>query len=217
MYAAVNKRQSLQIVLNWPTNQETLMSYSLYGSQTSLFVRRIRMVMENIPFEFKEINIFDKEGAQELNKINPLNKIPVLKDGETVVWDSRQIFNYLNHKHKLYDLSTHEENLLTAIEGAMEAGVNLLLLRRSEIDISSDKMFIKRQHERIKSVLDYIQKDLNSPTFKKWNFVSMTLYAFIDWAIFREVIKAHEWEDYVNFLKNHSHEKATKLTEIPRT
>ena len=59
------------------------------------------MLMDNIPYEFKELNIYEAEGGLELNRVNPINQIPVLLDGEKKIWDSRVIFNYLNLPNKL--------------------------------------------------------------------------------------------------------------------
>src|SRR5688572_7794625 len=106
------------------------MSYILYGSKTSPFVRRIRILLENIPYEFKELNIFEGQDSIDLNKVNPINQIPVLMDGTKPIWDSRQIFNYLNARHGFQSLDWEDENLLTAIEGAMSAGISLLLMKR---------------------------------------------------------------------------------------
>ena len=52
------------------------MAYTLFGSQTSPFVRRLRLLMHSLPLEFKEMNIFETQDAVLLNKINPLNQVP---------------------------------------------------------------------------------------------------------------------------------------------
>ena len=156
------------------------MAYTLIGSQTSPFVRRIRMLMETVPYEFKELNIFKTEDALTLNKVNPVNQIPVLLDGERAIWDSRQIFNYLNSLHKLHNMSWEDENTLTAIEGAMNSGVALLLMKRSGMNISEPYMYVNRQKERIESVVSYMKPYLVGEGLKEWSFITMTLYAFLD-------------------------------------
>lgn len=133
------------------------MSYTLIGSLTSPFVRRVRMLMEGIPFELKELNIYETEDGLQLNKINPVNQIPVLLDGEKKIWDSRVIFNYLNQKHKFQNQDWDFENNLTAIDGAMNAGVSLFQLKRSGININEQYMVISRYRDRMDSVLDYFK------------------------------------------------------------
>ena len=165
------------------------MKYTLIGSYPSPFVRRIRMVMENIPYEFKPINIYETQGGEELRRVNPINQIPVLIAGEQKIWDSRLIFNYLNMIHRLENLDWEDENNLTAISGAMDSGVALLMMKRSGIDINEDLMLVKRHRERIDSILKFFSPHAESKGLKEWNFLNMSIYSFLDWANFREIIK----------------------------
>lgn len=192
------------------------MDYVLIGSKTSPFVRRIRMLMENIPHELKELNIYEPEGAINLNKVNPVNQIPVLLAGETKIWDSRQIFNYLNLIHKLHNMDWEDENTLTAIDGAMSSAISLFMLKRSGADINEDLLFINRQKDRIESVLDYLKPYVTDQGLKEWNFITMSIYAFLDWGLFREMINLDQRPEYQQFLKAHAERPAVKATEIPR-
>ncbi len=190
------------------------MAYTLIGSQTSPFVRRIRMLMETVPYEFKELNIFETEDALTLNKVNPVNQIPVLLDGDQAIWDSRQIFNYVNSLHKLHNMSWEDENTLTAIEGAMNSGVALLLMKRSGMNISEPYMYLNRQKERIDSVVTYMKPYLSGDGLKEWTFITMTLYAFLDWARFREIFTLSP--EAVKFLETHSNRIIVQKTAIPK-
>lgn len=192
------------------------MAYTLIGSKTSPFVRRIRMLMENIPYEFKELNIFETEDAITLNKINPVNQIPVLLDGEEPVWDSRQIFNYINQKHKLHAMGLKDENTLTAVESAMNSAVSLLLMKRSSMNIDEPFMFVNRQKERIESVLDYVKPYIENDGLKEWNFITMTIYCFLDWAKFRNLASFDHRPECQKFIDHHSAKNIVKLTEIPK-
>lgn len=191
------------------------MAYTLYGSYPSPFVRRIRMLLEGIPFEFKDMNIYETADAVELNKINPVNQIPVFQDGERTIWDSRQIFYYLNQQHKLQNMDWADENLLTVMEGAINAGVALLLMKRSGIDVKEPYMYVQRQKDRIDSVLDYLKDYLNSERSKVWDFHAMTLYSFIDWAKFRQVTSFESRPECEDFLATHSNRIIVKQTAIP--
>lgn len=192
------------------------MAYTLIGSKTSPFVRRIRMVMENTPFEFKELNIFETEDAITLNKINPVNQVPVLVDGEQPIWDSRQIFNYLNSKHSFFKMNQNDENTLTAIEGAMNSGVTLLLMKRSGMKIDEPFMFVNRQKERIESILNFMKPYLENEGLKEWNFITMTVYSFLDWAVFRNIITLDGRPECQKFLAQHADKPIVKNTEIPK-
>lgn len=190
------------------------MSYVLYGSETSPFVRRIRMLLETIPYDFRLLNIFETEDALTLNRINPVNQIPVLTDGGTTIWDSRQIFNYVNARHKLHEMSWETENTLTAIDGAMNAGVTLLLMKRSGMNTDEPYMYVQRQKERIGSVLSYLRPYLEGKGLEEWNFITMTLYCFFDWADFRKIINLSEGA--TEFLATHANRSIVTKTAIPK-
>ncbi len=192
------------------------MEYILYGSQTSPFVRRIRLLLGDTSYEFKEINPFDTEGASELNKINPINQIPLLVAGEQTIWDSRQIFNYLNSFHRYQNMDWDDENLLTAIDGAVSSAVSLMLMKRSGFEIDENVMFLNRQRDRIESILDYLKPYLKSEALKNWNFHTMTLYSFLDWAVFRELIGLDKRPECVEFLNKYKNLPIVIKTQIPK-
>ena len=192
------------------------MAYTLIGSKTSPFVRRIRMVMEEIPYDLKELNIYETEDGLKLNKINPVNQIPVLIDGEQTIWDSRQIFNYINLHHKLHNIDWQDENMLTAIEGAMTSAVALLQMSRCGMNIDEPFVYVNRQKERIESVLNYVKPYLENEGLKEWSFITMTLYSFIDWAKFRNIVSFDHRPECDKFMAAHASRKIVTDTAIPK-
>ena len=78
----------------------------LIGSTTSPYVRRIRLLLSDEPYEFINLDIYG-EGRDELRRTNPTLKIPVLIDGDQELYDSRVIARYLGQKLGLvYSYST---------------------------------------------------------------------------------------------------------------
>lgn len=193
------------------------MSYILYGSQTSPFVRRLRLLMEDIAFELHEMDIFSAKDAELLNKINPLNQVPALADGETIILDSRQIYHYLNSIHHLEKTSLNNENLLSIIEGAMDSAITLLMMKRSNMPVSDEFMFVRRQKERLSSALDYLKPLLLEGEFNDWDFKAMSLYSFLDWAVFRGIIDLANRPECLSFLERFHSRDAVLQTQIPRT
>ncbi len=173
-------------------------------------------MMENLDYEFRELEIFEKD-AELLKKINPINQIPVLVDGERVVWDSRQIFNYLNSFHRFQKMDWDDENLLTAIDGAMNSAVSLLLMRRSGINIEESLMYVQRQKERIESILDYLSPIISQKVLSRdWDIHSISLYCFLDWATFRQLINISERKNCQELLRLHVDRSIVKETAIPK-
>ncbi len=77
----------------------------LLGSVASPFVRRLRLVLAGQPYQFVALNIFESEGRSVLVQHNPARKVPVLVDGEQVIFDSGVIYRYLASKLKFKPLS----------------------------------------------------------------------------------------------------------------
>lgn len=192
------------------------MGYVLYGSKTSPFVRRIRMLLEGLPYDFKEMNIFEGQDAIDLNKINPINQIPVLVDGENTIWDSRVIFSYLNSIHRFQNISWQDENILTAIDGAMNAGVSLLLMKRSGISTTEPYMYTVRQKDRMESILDFLKPFIKDHAMNTWDFHTMSIYAFLDWATFRGLITLDHRPDCLALLNQYKDKSIVIETQIPK-
>lgn len=191
------------------------MGFKLIGSNTSPYVRKLRVYMleENIPFEFQNINIFEKEGADYLKKISPINKIPVLLENEKPVWDSRVIFNYLQQKYKKAPLAIEEENILSAIDAGFDANIIRLLSQRSGLEMDSDLMILKRNKHRTTEILDFV-----SPYAAKWvsqntwNFLSISLYCLLEWLEFRKLYEFNDKKELVAFYKHFQSKESIKTT-----
>src|SRR5690606_30517769 len=128
------------------------MSYTLIGSQRSPYARACRMLMiqNGIDFEFRILNfVDDAKDADVLAKESPINKVPILIDGNRRIFDSRVIMNYLADKHDLRPLSIDEENYLSAVYSCLDSGVILFLLRRDGFDLGTPGFFLSRQRARI--------------------------------------------------------------------
>jgi glutathione S-transferase len=191
------------------------MSYILYGSKTSPYVRKLQILMEKLPYEFREVDIYDQH-RELFKQVNPIQQIPVLIDGDLTIWDSRQIFNYLNMRYRFQNIDWNDENLLSVIDGLLTAGVNLVLLRKSGLDISSSNMFFERQRDKIESILDYLRPYIKGSALQEWNFHSISLYCFLDWALFREIISLEHRPECRDFLNQHAERAIVKQTQLPK-
>ena len=186
------------------------MSYILVGSYPSPFVRRLRMAMEHLPFEFRALNIYEAEGAAELKRLNPTNQIPCLIHNGKAIWDSRIILQYLARLHNWTSLSIDEENRLTAIERMTDAGVGIFLMKKSDID--ANKMYYQRLNERIVSVFEWLTPWMKSPEAREWNLTTITLVSALDWMKFREIHPIALSTEAQDFLTLHAHRPIVQNT-----
>ncbi|WP_027855247.1 glutathione S-transferase family protein [Marinobacterium litorale] len=175
----------------------------LIGSSTSPYVRRIRLLLADAGqgYEFADLNIYGAD-RDELRKENPAMKIPVLHDGDDVVYDSRVISRYLQEKLDLPHLSWEQENQLTVIDAVNDSMVTLLLSQRSGLDTDREEvMFYRLQHERIALSLKALEELAATDAFTVWHYPSICLYSMLDWGYFRELIRSG---DYPNLARWHA-------------
>jgi len=71
----------------------------LYGANGSPFFRKARVVLEEKGLSYQTENLIPVPKTPALLAMNPLGKIPILRDGEVVVPDSSVICAYLEKKH----------------------------------------------------------------------------------------------------------------------
>ncbi|HCA76149.1 MAG TPA: glutathione S-transferase [Alteromonas sp.] len=159
----------------------------LYGSTTSPYVRRIRLFLSGKDYEFINMDIFAGPGRELLRAKNPALKVPMLEDGELIIYDSRVVFRYLSEKFAQAPLSWPEENRLTLIDAANDTFVQLMMLKRSDIANQPDKLFFKLNNERIDTLLTTLSVEVEAGHFAQWDYPAICLFCLLDWVAFREL------------------------------
>ena len=163
----------------------------LIGSQASPYVRRIRIQLGSRNYEFTKVNVFDSEGQKLLRQFSPTGRVPILVDGETVVWDSLLIAEYL--EKETIDLDIKKE--LVLINEMSDAGIQLFQLRKFETDPKDEGAFSINNLARIKNILEYFENHLPD----EWNLTSQWLFCTLEWFSFRNV---YSWKtDYRNLAQ----------------
>ncbi len=173
----------------------------LFGSVSSPFVRRLRLLLVNQPYEFISLNIFETVGRETLVQLNPTRKVPMLQDGELVIFDSGVIFRYLSQKLQLPALSWADENRLTMINAVNDSLVELLLCQRSGFDTNSDKLFFNLQHERVDGTLQVLEQQAATGQFADWDYLAISLYSLLDWVEFRQLADLKPYPALQQFMQ----------------
>lgn len=185
----------------------------LYGSTSSPYVRRLRLLLTNYEHEFISLNIFESADRARLIAINPARKVPMLLDGEQVIFDSNVIYRYLAQKYLLSPLSWPQENQLTLINAVNESLVELLLCKRSGFDVTSDKLFFNLQHERVQAVLAVLDHQVQQGDFADWDYLAISLYCLIDWICFRELVDLSPFPALLQFKVRHQQQNGVEQTD----
>ncbi len=172
----------------------------LFGSTTSPYVRRLRLYMQDLPHDFVLVDIFNSRDRAEIQSDNPTLKIPMLKDGAQTILDSGTIYRYLQAKMGGEGLNWEQQNILTSIDAANDSLVQMLILGRSEIDTSVDKMYFRIQRERLDAVFTHLEQQAKNGTFAQWHYLSMSLFCLLDWVMFRQL---HNISSFVTLQNLH--------------
>ncbi|NMH59760.1 glutathione S-transferase family protein [Alteromonas ponticola] len=175
----------------------------IFGSTTSPYVRRLRILMAQTPHEFVNLEIFQNDDRATLAAHNPTLKIPFMEDDGGIIFDSRVIYRYLAEKFNYAPLNWEQENQLTLIDSANDSLVQLLLLKRSEFDISEDKLYYRLQKERAQATLQELDKQVGLNGFEGWDYPAICLFTLIDWIEFREMHNLKAFDHLKAFRERH--------------
>ncbi|MCF2862643.1 glutathione S-transferase [Pseudoalteromonas ruthenica] len=186
----------------------------LYGSDTSPYVRRLRIwcAQHTLDVPYQHIDIFSPAGRKLLLQHTPVAKIPVLVDGQQSIYDSTVIFEYLSQAHQLKPLHWDERNQLTTINAANDSGVELLLCQRSGFDTTQDTLFFNLQHQRISQCLGVLEELLSSGKIKH-AYVLTSLFCLLDWLAFRQLTDFSVYSQLHAFWQQYSREQLAQQTD----
>lgn len=187
----------------------------LYGSVTSPYVRRLRILLANQDYQFEPVNIFG-EDRQELVNINPTLKIPMFEDLDDrsvpTLLDSNIIYEYISEKLGMAELSWAQKNDLALINSCNDCLVNMMILTRSKVDVSEDKLYFNIQRERCVNTFDYFEAKLKDSSFD-WNYVAISLIVLIEWAQFRNLFDFSGYPNLLNFVAESQSRAGVKQTK----
>lgn len=185
----------------------------LIGSLVSPYVRRIRILLDELDadFEFKQIQVFSKEGIAELEKYTKTRRVPVLLDQGETIWDSHLITKYLYQKYHKPFPTLDEEKDIILINEANDSGIVLYQLNYFDLDSEGRNTYSKLQYKRVKVILKYFDEKLKQEPLK-WGLIANYLYCMLDWFSFREVLPWESFENLTAFYNNLKDEEIIKQT-----
>ena len=112
----------------------------LYGTTTSPFVRRVRVVAAEVGEPIERIDTATDAGQAALREVSPIRKVPVaIVDGRTL-YDSRAIIDWLTttrgwRRARAAARSLARAQSLNAIDAALDSVIQLFYLRRDGVAI----------------------------------------------------------------------------------
>jgi glutathione S-transferase len=164
-------------------------TFKLYGTLTSPFVRRVRVVAAEAGQPF-ELVIAPPDGPA-LGALSPIAKVPVIEDDGRVIFDSRAIIDYIVEQRGWGGLAEPRDrwahaNYLNAIDGALESAIQVFYLRRDGFDVAS-MPFAEKQRHRIAAIFGWLADEIAAARFGVApRLAELSLACTLDWMEFRE-------------------------------
>ena len=165
----------------------------LYGTTTSPFVRRVRVVAAEVGEPLERVETATDEGQGQLRAISPIRKVPVAMIDERMIYDSRAIIDYLTLTRGFGGIEPprdqwREQNLVNAVDAALGSVVELFYLRRDGVAIDGTP-YATRQLERADAVFSWLAGQLapDRRTFSTgFGLAELSVICALDWMDFRK-------------------------------
>lgn len=174
----------------------------LFGSQTSPFVRRVRILcaQEQINYEFVKIDYNKEEDAKLLGDMSKVRRIPLIQTevGE-VIFDSTIIAEYL-YSLKGKSIALKDRLTMKLIDEVNDSLVILFQLKKYETDVNWTSKFAQTHKRRVADVFGELEQIAPKIT-ELSSLTSIWLFCLIDWNNFRNIF---DLKDHKNLLDFHS-------------
>ncbi|MBA3821820.1 MAG: glutathione S-transferase family protein [Deltaproteobacteria bacterium] len=164
----------------------------LYGTTTSPFTRRARVVATELGQAFELVNTATPAGQVVLRELSPIRKVPVAIVDGRALYDSRVITEWLTTTHGWGPLAAprdrwREHNLVNAIDEAIHAAISLFYLKRDGVAIDGTP-YAERQRERCDAIFEWLGTQV-TPDGRSFGdgfgFAELSLTCALDWMDFR--------------------------------
>ena len=197
----------------------------LFGTTTSPFTRRVRVVALELGVPFELVSTATPEGERQLRALTPLWKVPtaVLQEasGERILWDSHALVAWLLARHGPGPFATpaghdpwHESNLVYAIDGALDSAINAFYLEREGISRERTP-YLAKQLERVTCALGWVESQLQGESFSqpgRLGLAELALVTTLDWMVFRGRYPVAERPRLSAFLQAHADRPSLRAT-----
>jgi glutathione S-transferase len=179
---------------------------TIYGTVTSPFVRRVRVLCLEKALPHTLVSTADAEGTKALQALSPIAKVPVavLDDG-AVLFDSRQICDELCKdgraplREPFADRANRvaEENAIAMIDDAVLALVRRFYLQKDNAPV--DAPYLMKDHARARTTLLQLNAQLEGVHATAagagaggFGFPELALVTALDWIQFRNTFDLSE-------------------------
>lgn len=194
---------------------------TLYGTPTSPYARRVRVVALELGVDFDMVDTRDEDGQAQLRRVTPLWKVPVVEtDDGAELLDSHAATEYLLRIYNRQSLrsysstSIRERSIITVIDGALDALVNVMYLGRDGVTCEQSA-YLQKQRDRARTAMAWVEEQCSESGFDRGlGLAEIALVTTTEWMKFRG---AYPYEEHPRIAKvtEHVGRRASFLATAP--
>lgn len=190
----------------------------IFGGAGSLFARKVRIVLHEKGLTYEEDIRPGIRPLEELRGLNPTLALPVLRDGQELLFGSDLIIEFLLDRYPTTrgvgdaplasrttrpDAHWHDLKILGTIDAFADTVVNVRHFRSEGIKGESSR-YMARQETRLNSCLDWLDGQAMAEGFwpSRFSIMDIALICALDYAETRDVI---QWRDRASLAALHAH------------
>lgn len=188
---------------------------TLYGTTTSPYVRRVRVVALELGIDSELVDTFSDDGQRALRALNPIWKVPAARIDDLDIFDSGVITRYLLRSHGPGPLApfdpddVHGANLLSVIDGALDALINAFYLAKDGI---RDASYLDKQQARAASAMSWLDARVSDGWHERFGLTELALYTAVDWMRFRHTYDPMQHHTIARFVEAHGQRESLQQT-----
>lgn len=196
----------------------------LFGTVTSPYVRRVRAVAHELGLEYELVDVFTEAGRNALAQRSPIWKVPAAVVDGQLVFDSRVIVDHLLRRHGgQAELRPPAEddvdtaNVLTVIDGALDALINVFYLRRDGIE-AKDSKYLTKQVDRAASAMAWLDERVQDVWLSKderFGLAELALCTAMGWMRFRDTYEVDQHSALKRCFEHHRTRESLVQTRPP--
>ncbi|MFV8752677.1 glutathione S-transferase family protein [Nannocystaceae bacterium ST9] len=169
----------------------------LFGTVTSPYVRRVRVVAHELGLACELVDTATDMGQNALRERSPIWKVPAAEIEETLIFDSHAITELLLARHgagKLAPLAIDDiaaRNAIAVIDGALDALINCLYLSRDGLG-AAQSPYLAKQHERAAASLVWLENRVEDgwlSSRRELGLPEIALVSALGWIRFRDMAR----------------------------
>jgi glutathione S-transferase len=187
----------------------------LFGTITSPYVRRVRIVCDELGLDYELCDTATEDGQRELRANTPIWKVPTLRIGDEIIFDSHTILDVLIARYGTgqFDFPSADDiegrNLLNVVDTALDSLISAFYVKKD--GAAADFPYVVKQQQRAESAMNYLQSRL-PPIAEQLTAFEIALATTVTWIQFRNAYAIENHPAIVAYVESIENRSSFRIT-----